>query len=151
MLQVELATVPRVPDHLHTDLPANGPATMIGIVLERSRRLCLQQYQKELLAPDSYLDAFSRCQDRLTRQQLAVFAGLRSNPLTLPALFNALIHLSVSRMFTTIIAAYSLCKSCIRPCTSSCLSHVQGCLPGVTGLPGNGTRAQALSCPKCCS
>ena len=78
MLQVELASVPRVPDHLHSDLPATGPATMIGVVLERSRRLCMQQYHKELLAPGSYLDAFSRCQDRLTRQQLAVFAGLHS-------------------------------------------------------------------------
>ena len=105
MLQVELATVPRVPDHLHTDLPANGPATMIGVVLERSRRLCLQQYQKELHRPDSYLDAFSRCQDRLTRQQLAVFAGLRLSPFTLPAPSNALIHMSAFRIFTIAIIA----------------------------------------------
>ena len=48
---------------------------MTGVVLERSRRLCLSQYQKELFTPTSYLDAFSRMQDRLTRQQLAVFAG----------------------------------------------------------------------------
>ena len=83
MLQVELASVPRVPDHLHSDLPVNGPASMTGVVLERSRRLCLQQYHKEVFAPDSYLDAFSRCQDRLTRQQLAVFAGLFYRPVLL--------------------------------------------------------------------
>ena len=121
MLQVELATVPRVPDHLHTDLPANGPATMIGVVLERSRRLCLQQYQKELRAPDSYLDAFLRCQDRLSRQQLAVFAGLHSWSRLLPALSSALILLSASRTFTTAITASPLCKPCARPCTRQLL------------------------------
>ena len=48
---------------------------MIGIVLERSRRLCLSWYQKELFTPTSYLDAYARMQDRLTRRHLAVFAG----------------------------------------------------------------------------
>ena len=110
--------MPRVPDHHHTDLPANGPATMIGVVLERSRRLCLQQYQRELRAPGSYLDAFSRCQDRLTRQQLAVFAGLSFSPLFLPAPFNTLVPLSVS---VNLITAYPLCKPCVRPCTRQLL------------------------------
>ena len=75
MPQVELAEVPRVPDHYQADVPARGSPTMLGVVLERSRRLCLSQYQKELLTPTSYLDAYARMQDRLTRQQLAVFAG----------------------------------------------------------------------------
>ena len=73
--QVELADVPRVPDHFQCDLPASGPATMMSVVLERSRRLCLQQYQKELFTPISYLDTYARMQDRLTRQQLSVYAG----------------------------------------------------------------------------
>ncbi len=72
---MELADVPRVPDHFQCDLPASGPATMMSVVLERSRRLCLQQYQKELFTPISYLDAYARMQDRLTRQQLSVYAG----------------------------------------------------------------------------
>lgn len=75
--QVELAEVPRVPDHFQPELPENGPATMTGIVLERSRRLCLQQYQKELFTPTTYLDAYARSQGRFTREQLAVFAGAR--------------------------------------------------------------------------
>ena len=75
MLQMELAEVPMVPDHHQADVPARGPATLMGVVLERSRRLCLSRYQKELFTPTSYLDAYARMQDRLTRQQLAVFAG----------------------------------------------------------------------------
>lgn len=64
-----------MPDHHQSDIPVRGPASMMGVVLERSRRLCLSQYQKELFTPTSYLDAYARMQDRLTRQQLAVFAG----------------------------------------------------------------------------
>lgn len=67
--------MPRVPDHFLPELPAGGPATMIGVVLERSRRLCLQQYRKELLTPTTYLEAYSRGGERLSREQLSVFAG----------------------------------------------------------------------------
>jgi hypothetical protein len=67
--------VPRVPDHFLPELPEVGPATMIGVVLERSRRLCLQQYQKEVLMPTTYLEAYLRCGNCLSRQQLSVFAG----------------------------------------------------------------------------
>lgn len=48
---------------------------MTGVVLERSRRLCASRYQAELCTPTSYLDAYARMQERLTRQQLAVLAG----------------------------------------------------------------------------
>ena len=67
--------MPRVPNHFLPELPTSGPATMVGVVLERSRRLCLQQYRKELLTPTTYLEAYSRGGERLSRQQLSVFAG----------------------------------------------------------------------------
>ena len=56
--------MPRVPDHFLPELPAGSPETMIGVVLERSRRLCLQQYRKELLTPTTYLEAYSRGGER---------------------------------------------------------------------------------------
>jgi hypothetical protein len=65
----------KVPDFLQAEVPERGPPNLLGIVLERSRALCLQQYEKELFRDDSYLDAYKRCQQRLTREQLAVFAG----------------------------------------------------------------------------
>ncbi len=68
--------MPRVPDHLQEEVPERGPATCMGVVLERSRLLCLQRYEKELFSETSYLDAYRRCQEPLTREQLAVFAGL---------------------------------------------------------------------------
>ena len=101
VLQVELAEVPRVPDHYQADLPGSGPATMLGVVLERSRRLCLSQYQKELLTPTSYLDAFARMQDRLTRQQLAVFAGLHHQANVTQEKHDISFHFAVSMLFAT--------------------------------------------------
>ena len=67
--------MPRVPDHLLPELPAGGPMTMIGVALARSWRLCLQQYQKEVFTPTTYLEAYSRGGERLSRPQLSVFAG----------------------------------------------------------------------------
>lgn len=72
---MELAKIPRVPDHLQEEVPERGPASCMGVVLERSRLLCLQRYEKELFTETSYLEAYRRCQERLTREQLAVFAG----------------------------------------------------------------------------
>ncbi|CAL8468190.1 g7729 [Coccomyxa elongata] len=75
-LKVELAKVPRVPDHLRSEVPQRGPTSCLGVVLERSRLLCLQRYEKELFSESAYLDYYRRCHERLTREQLAVFAGL---------------------------------------------------------------------------
>ena len=72
---MELAAAPRVPDHLQEDLPEGGPRSCLGAVLERSRRLCLQRYEKELFSEAAWQAAASRCQERLTPEQLAVFAG----------------------------------------------------------------------------
>lgn len=76
--QVELAKAPRVPDHLQSEVPRRGPASCLGVVLERSRLLCLQRYEKELFSESAYLDYYRRCHGRLTREQLAVFAGVFS-------------------------------------------------------------------------
>lgn len=72
---MELARIPRVPDQLQAELPERGPASCLGVVLERSRLLCLQRYEKELFTETAYLEAYRRCQERLNREQLAVFAG----------------------------------------------------------------------------
>ncbi len=76
--QVELAKVSRVPDHLRNEVPQRGPDSCLGVVLERSRLLCLQRYEKELFSESAYLDYYRRCHERLTREQLAVFAGVFS-------------------------------------------------------------------------
>ena len=46
-------------------------------VLERSRLLCSQRYEKELRAADAYLKAYQRLQTPLSPKQLAVFAGAK--------------------------------------------------------------------------
>ena len=76
MQQVELAKVPRVPDHLQEEVPQRGPLSCLGVVLERSRLLCLQRYEKELFSENAYLEYYRRCHERLTREQLAIFAGV---------------------------------------------------------------------------
>ncbi len=48
----------------------------MGTVLERSRQLCLQQYQKPAFHEGSYLEAAQRWQLALAPAQMAVFAGL---------------------------------------------------------------------------
>ena len=54
----------------------------LAAVLERSRLLCLQRYEKDLLRPDSYLRYYQRLEFPLTPAQLAVFAGARCAVLT---------------------------------------------------------------------
>lgn len=49
----------------------------LATVRERSRRLCLQRYEKDLRRPDSYLRYYQRLEVPLTPAQLAVFAGAR--------------------------------------------------------------------------
>ncbi|KAK9816813.1 hypothetical protein WJX72_005334 [[Myrmecia] bisecta] len=73
-----LAQADRVPANLCVQLPAEVAPGALGTVLERSRRLCLQLYEKELFTETSYLDLYNRCRETnpLDAEQLAVFAGL---------------------------------------------------------------------------
>ena len=48
----------------------------LATVLERSRLLCLQRYEKDLRLPDSYMAAYLRLGCQLLPQQLAGFAGV---------------------------------------------------------------------------
>lgn len=75
-LQVDLLGQQRVPNHLQAEIPSRGPQNLLGVVLERSRKLCLQQYQKELFTETSYMDAYRKGRERFSREQLAVFAGI---------------------------------------------------------------------------
>ena len=65
----------RVPEHLAKGVPARGPCSMLGVVLERSRQLCGQAYEKERFTETDFWDAYARCQERLGPEELAVFAG----------------------------------------------------------------------------
>ena len=49
-------------------------------MLERSRLLCAQRYEKELRGPDAYLRAYQRLETPLSPKQLAAFAGLWAVP-----------------------------------------------------------------------
>ena len=55
------------------DVPPGTPPGALGVTLERSKQLCLQMYEKELLTDSSYqtMTAQLVC----TPQQLAAFAG----------------------------------------------------------------------------
>lgn len=57
---------------------AGGPPgkAALATVLERSRRLCLQRYEKDLRREDSYLRYYQRLEVPLSPAQLAVFAGV---------------------------------------------------------------------------
>ncbi len=54
----------------------SGGRDALLTVLERSRLLCCQRYEKELRAPDAYLRAYQRLETPLSPKQLAVYAGL---------------------------------------------------------------------------
>ncbi|GAB4823405.1 hypothetical protein N2152v2_010451 [Parachlorella kessleri] len=78
-LRVELAARgDRVPEQLRVPLPPGCPAGALGTVLERSRRLCLLRYEKELLRPDSWLTLLGKIDTPLNDEQAAAFAGLYS-------------------------------------------------------------------------
>ncbi|KAL4436780.1 hypothetical protein ABPG75_003919 [Micractinium tetrahymenae] len=71
-----------VPDGLDVELPPGGQAAAAGgrgslaTVLERSRRLCLQQYEKEVFTPVAFMELVSKLNATLTDAQLSVFAAL---------------------------------------------------------------------------
>jgi exosome complex exonuclease RRP6 len=64
-----------VPEELRVELPAGAPRGALGTVLERSRRLCLVQYERERLRPDSFMTLYEKTGRVYTDEQLAVFAG----------------------------------------------------------------------------
>jgi HRDC domain len=61
---------------LSTPLAPNRPQGALGVVLERSRQLCMQLYEKEMFRDDGYREAAERWRLNLTAKQLAIFAAL---------------------------------------------------------------------------
>lgn len=57
---------------------SSGGRDALLTVLERSRLLCAQRYERELRTPDAYLRAYQRLETPLSPKQLAAFAGLRA-------------------------------------------------------------------------
>lgn len=45
---------PQIPPSLAVPLPPGAPGGALGLVLERSRQLCLKTYRKEPFAPTAY-------------------------------------------------------------------------------------------------
>ena len=77
VLQGELSRLPKntVPADLRIVLPPGNPGGAVGLVLERSRQVCLSLYQKPLFTETMYLDYCTQCQLSLNPEQMAVFAG----------------------------------------------------------------------------
>ncbi|KFM26587.1 Exosome component 10 [Auxenochlorella protothecoides] len=71
-----LASKESVPPHLAVDLPEHGPSGALGTVLERSRTLCMLQYEREQCREDSFLQAALKLDVVLSGPQLAVFEAL---------------------------------------------------------------------------
>jgi hypothetical protein len=65
-----------VPAGLEVPIPEGKPGGALGTVLERSRLLCLKQYQKPLHTDTSYLSQLAQMREHhaLNNKQLAVFA-----------------------------------------------------------------------------
>lgn len=76
-LQDELSRLPEeiIPAELRIVLPPGNPGGALGLVLERSRQVCLLLYQKPLFTETMYLEYCTQCQLSLNPEQLAVFAG----------------------------------------------------------------------------
>ena len=74
-----------VPAGLEVAIPEGKPGGALGTVLERSRLICLKQYQKPQHTDTSYLAQLTSTKDYhlLNNQQLAVYA--RENPMPCPA------------------------------------------------------------------
>jgi hypothetical protein len=77
-----------VPEHLAVALPAGaaaaaaapGGSVALATVLERSRLLCLLQYEKELHSAASFMELVSKLGASLSDEQLSVFAGAHRSP-----------------------------------------------------------------------
>lgn len=77
VLRKELAECSTVPEQLAIPLPSTGPQGALGTVLERSKQICLQLYEKELHNETSFMTLYSKAaSESLSDQQLSVFAAL---------------------------------------------------------------------------
>jgi len=90
-LQAELVQAgDAVPQGLEVAIPEGKPGGALGTVLERSRLMCLKQYQKPQHSKSSYLAQLAQSKDHhvLSNQQLAVYASetffLGMQPCTCP-------------------------------------------------------------------
>lgn len=74
-----------MPQHLAVALPPGAAAAAaapcgsaaLATVLERSRQLCLLQYEKERYGPASFMELVGKLGATLSDEQLSVFAGAR--------------------------------------------------------------------------
>jgi hypothetical protein len=57
-------------------LPPGAPGGALGLVLERSRLLCLARYTKEAFSPDAYQQVVAKWGMALSPSQMSVFAAL---------------------------------------------------------------------------
>ena len=57
-------------------LPPNNPGGALGVVLERSRQISMQLYEKELLREDSFLTLYAKISKNFDDRQLSVFSAL---------------------------------------------------------------------------
>ena len=60
---------------LQLPLPAGAPAGALGTVLERSRQLCLQMYEKQLFSEQGAEQAYNSSKLGLSASQQGVYAG----------------------------------------------------------------------------
>ena len=60
---------------LQLPLPAGAPAGALGTVLERSRQLCLQMYEKQLFSEQAAEQAYNNSKLGLSMTQQGVYAG----------------------------------------------------------------------------
>ena len=76
LLQAELIKQgDQVAPELQLPLPAGVPAGALGTVLERSRQLCLQMYEKKLFSQQAAEQAYSSSKLGLSTTQQGVYAG----------------------------------------------------------------------------
>jgi len=64
--------------HVAMPLPEKNPGGALGIVLERSRQICLHLYEKEQLRENSYLTLYEKINKNFSDEQLSVFSALYS-------------------------------------------------------------------------
>ena len=76
LLQAELSKQgDQVAPKLQLPLPAGVPAGALGTVLERSRQLCLQMYEKKLFSEQAAQQAYNKSKLKLSTMQRGVYAG----------------------------------------------------------------------------
>lgn len=72
----QIGHISAISPHLVVDLPMGNPGGALGTVLERSRQLCLQMYEKELLKKDSFMALYDRINKNFNDEQMSVFCAL---------------------------------------------------------------------------